>query len=856
MKSTRRTLVLAALLCPLAGQLHADLLHHYKFDETAGPIAADAAGEADGSIGANVTLGEAGRLGTSFRFPAAANHPNSRVTLPAVVVPGVEFTMSAFIYLPQAASGQMHIISGNNGGSGRWSLALNVIAGQTQLLWFHNGGIAGESYYPGFDFSGSLNQWVHVGITRNEDGDTTLYIDGVPHAIGSSTAALAITDIGIGMRPNTAQFQFNGRIDDVRFYDHALTVEEMAALAVENDDTDEDGLPDAWEILHFIRDGEDPVADRETILARQGSEDDSDGDGFSNLIEYLAGTIPSDEDSFPQGDSDFDGMDDGWEWLHFGTLARDGYDDFDGDGSLDLEEYEASQGLLIEYNSDGSVSGVSPFTGSSDPANPHSQPDSDDDGLPDGWEWGLFGSLSQAGDGDFDLDGFDNETELLAGSNPARKANTPDNVGVTTRIAVAHESGIEEYSVTRGVWTHLRRIAPIALGESVFGIASHPDGFLYATVLPTTGAPPGTPNRIIRINPSSGQITTLATRGEGDAAAAGWIGSNPQGIEVGPDGKLYFSTAFGNAGEGVFRLNTDGSGFENFIARSGTADHDNDPETPDESWDLNNARDLQWHENYLYVSARAGFSATGRPVYRFNSDGSLSATVATTLNAPQGLAIEENGLLVASTSAGLNGLYLLDLTAEFPVSPSAYGALGAPSVMDVIDLNGDTYYVAYNTGPGNVGQVIRRRSDGSYSVAVNALPSGGNDLAVFSTTLGGSYEEWAEEHFGPGAPLSGPGEDYDGDGTSNLVEFRLGLDPANGASLFAVTAEGSASTGLVLSWPSAEGISFRVLYSETLSSWTPVTTVTGQPGQDTAAWTAPPAEEGVLRRFYRVEFTP
>ncbi len=855
MKPTRRSLVLAALLCPLAGRLHADLLHHYKFDEIVGPVAADSAGDADGSIGSSVTPGEAGRLGTSFRFPAAAHHPNSRVTLPASVVPGVEFTMSAFVLLPEAASGQMHIISGNNGGAGRWSLAVNPVSGQTQLLWFHNGGIAGENYYPGFDFNGSLNQWVHVGITRGAEGDTTLYIDGVPHAIGSSASALAITDIGIGLRPNTAQFQFNGRIDDVRFYDHALTAEEMTALAAENDDTDGDSLPDAWEILHFIQDGEDPVADRETILARQNAEDDADGDGFSNLIEYLAGTLPADENSFPQGDSDFDGMDDGWEWLNFGTLARGGYDDFDFDGSLDLEEYETSQGLLIERNPDGSVSGVSPITGSSDPTDPDSQPDSDFDGLPDGWEWTHFGNLSETGGGDFDLDDFDNEAELLSGSNPARKANTPDNVGVTTRIAVAHESGIEEYSVTRGIWTHVRRIAPIAVGESVFGIASHPDGFLYATVLPAAGAPPGTPRRIVRINPSSGQISTLAIRGEDDAAAAGWIGSDPQGIEVGPDGKLYFSTAFGNAGEGIFRLNTDGSGFENFIARSGASDHDNDPETPDEAWDLNNARDLQWHEDHLYVSARAGFSATGRPVYRFNPGGSLSAIVATALNAPQGLAIEENGLLVASTSTGLNGLYLLDLTAEFPVSPSAYGAPGAPSVMDVIDLNGDIYYVAYNTGPGNAGQVIRRHSN-RFSVAVDALPSGGNDLAVFSTTLGGSYEEWAEEHFGPDAPFSGPSDDYDGDGTSNLVEFRLGLDPADGSSLFAIAAEGSASTGLILSWPSAEGISFQVFSSENLDSWTPVAAVTGQPGQDTATWTAPPAEEGVPRKFYRIEFTP
>src|SRR5207253_9976348 len=40
-------------------------------------------------------------------------------------------------------------------------------------------------------------------------------------------------------------------------------------------------------------------------------------------------------------DSDGDGMDDDWEMAYFGTLARDGKGDFDGDGRTDLEEFQA-----------------------------------------------------------------------------------------------------------------------------------------------------------------------------------------------------------------------------------------------------------------------------------------------------------------------------------------------------------------------------------------------------------------------------------------------------------------------------------------------------------------------------------
>jgi hypothetical protein len=44
-------------------------------------------------------------------------------------------------------------------------------------------------------------------------------------------------------------------------------------------DSDNNGLPDAWEIKHFGAIGVDPAAD-------------ADGDGTTNLIEYLAGTDP------------------------------------------------------------------------------------------------------------------------------------------------------------------------------------------------------------------------------------------------------------------------------------------------------------------------------------------------------------------------------------------------------------------------------------------------------------------------------------------------------------------------------------------------------------------------------------
>jgi len=93
-------------------------------------------------------------------------------------------------------------------------------------------------------------------------------------------------------------------------------------------DMDADGLPDAWELAHGLN------------ISLNDRQADADGDTLTNLTEYNLRTSPSNDDT------DGDGMPDGWEngWQNQAInprFARDAHQDPDGDGFTNLEEYAA-----------------------------------------------------------------------------------------------------------------------------------------------------------------------------------------------------------------------------------------------------------------------------------------------------------------------------------------------------------------------------------------------------------------------------------------------------------------------------------------------------------------------------------
>ena len=95
-------------------------------------------------------------------------------------------------------------------------------------------------------------------------------------------------------------------------------------ITLTDPDTDSDGMGDWWEFKYF-----------ENLSKTDGGDDD--GDKLVNLLEYIAGTDPTDEE-----DTDGDGMSDDWESAYGldPEDATDASEDEDGDGFTNWEEFD------------------------------------------------------------------------------------------------------------------------------------------------------------------------------------------------------------------------------------------------------------------------------------------------------------------------------------------------------------------------------------------------------------------------------------------------------------------------------------------------------------------------------------
>ena len=182
-------------------------------------------------------------------------------------------------------------------------------------------------------------------------------------------------------------------------------------------DTDGDGLPDDWEILHDL----DPE-DNGDVDPVNGADGDPDADDLSNIDEFVRGTDPRDPDS--DDDTLIDSVENntGMYVSPMQTGTNPLNPDSDGDTLRDDAE--------IEEN---------PFF--SDPNNP----DTDGDGLDDASEQAANPFVTNPSSADTDGDGFSDRVEIGLGSDPTDINDVPNVTGaggstISVNIAGGNEN--------------------------------------------------------------------------------------------------------------------------------------------------------------------------------------------------------------------------------------------------------------------------------------------------------------------------------------------------------------------------------------------------------------------------------
>lgn len=249
------------------------------------------------------------------------------------------------------------------------------------------------------------DSWHNV-VLVDTNGEVRIFIDGILDLATSYPKSNLSTDTTTfgGIKRTGPCCGFNGNLDDIGIWNTSLNSIQIEAinqgvsptLIDESIDSDNDGLPDYWELVY----GLDPADDGSGNI-NDGPDGNTDGDSLTQLQEFQFLSDPNDEDS------DDDTLND------------------------DIESADGSDPNRIDSDSDGLEDAEEKIIGSS----PISD-DTDDDGLGDAFEVshdldpndnGTTDIINGAS-GDPDLDSLSNLEEQALGTDPQDNDSDNDNL--------------------------------------------------------------------------------------------------------------------------------------------------------------------------------------------------------------------------------------------------------------------------------------------------------------------------------------------------------------------------------------------------------------------------------------------
>ncbi len=214
-------LVSFVLVLSMAGNASADLMAHWRFNEAAGDTVEDSSGNGNtGTIENAQWVG--GKDGAALQFDGQT----ARVVVPdspSLHSETGDITIAAWIKVasdPTTWSNAGPMVFKQD--AYQWCVNSNG------ALWFGIWGARLESIGT-YDFSEHVEEWHHATLTFVGATQTaSIYVDGELNIEGTVSEAVDPTtnELYIGFKGDGGTY-FDGVIDDVRIYDHVLTVGEI-----------------------------------------------------------------------------------------------------------------------------------------------------------------------------------------------------------------------------------------------------------------------------------------------------------------------------------------------------------------------------------------------------------------------------------------------------------------------------------------------------------------------------------------------------------------------------------------------------------------------------------------------------
>lgn len=213
---------------------------YYKFEETSGNLINQAivangfndglGSSADGTA-SNLTYSATGKLGNSCTF----NGSNSSVETASSIMPSTFTTMTINAWIKPSSVRASYVVgtSPYDGNTNNWFNITTQAGGTIQYV----GGTNAAQDYLSSTSSYSTTEWQMVTLVYDgsQSGSNKLkgYFNGSPQ--GTSTGVIATsqtqtTRLSIGKQGNSGQPFFGGGLDEVSFWNRALTSSEISTL--------------------------------------------------------------------------------------------------------------------------------------------------------------------------------------------------------------------------------------------------------------------------------------------------------------------------------------------------------------------------------------------------------------------------------------------------------------------------------------------------------------------------------------------------------------------------------------------------------------------------------------------------